>query len=175
MLKNILNVVNRRIFLLSNLKNSLCYSTNPANDSVQEVNNLLEDPVVDQEKKLKILALEIDVLRQDGRKAPNPDLMKSSNWEHILSLKTKSARQKYYSFLWKNEMKNENEQMRKEQRRQDNIVRKELIKEENLVNNHIIYGLSNTTYFLRIYDTTIDHWQNNKYDFRQTITCTDYN
>lgn len=43
---------------------------------------------LDKEKRLKILMLEVDVLRQEGRKAPNPDLVKPDQWEHLLTLKS---------------------------------------------------------------------------------------
>lgn len=46
-------------------------------------------PNFDREKKLKILALEIDVLRQEGRKAPDTELLKESHWEHLLSLESR--------------------------------------------------------------------------------------
>lgn len=62
----------------------------------------------EREKKLKILALEVDVLRQEGRKAPDPALLKPQHWEYLLGLNSRSARKKYFSYLWQNEKKLEN-------------------------------------------------------------------
>lgn len=64
-----------------------------------------------KERKLKILQMEASVLRQEGRRVPDPDRMKPDQWEHLLGLETKSARSKYYSFLWSNEMKRESEKV----------------------------------------------------------------
>lgn len=62
----------------------------------------------EREKKLKILALEVDVLRQEGRKAPDPALLKPQHWEYLLGLTSRSARKKYFQYLWQNEKKSEN-------------------------------------------------------------------
>lgn len=65
-----------------------------------------------KERTLKILQMEVSVLRQEGRRVPDPDQVKPDQWEHLLSLSTKSARSKYYSFLWSNEMKRESEKVK---------------------------------------------------------------
>lgn len=66
----------------------------------------------DRARKLQILKLEVSVLRQEGRKSPDPDLLSKDQWERLLSLPTKSARYKYYTFLWSTEKKKENIQVR---------------------------------------------------------------
>lgn len=60
-----------------------------------------------KERKLKILQMEVSVLRQEGKRVPDPDRMKPDQWEHLMSLNTKSARTKFYTFLWSVEMKRE--------------------------------------------------------------------
>lgn len=65
-----------------------------------------DDPTL--ENKLRVIMLEIEVMRQDGRKAPEDENIKQHHWEHILSLPSRSARFKYLTFLWKNEKKTEN-------------------------------------------------------------------
>lgn len=65
----------------------------------------------DQDRKLKILKLEVSVLRQEGRKVPDPDLMKPAHWDHLMQLASKSARTKYYTFLWSIERKKESTQV----------------------------------------------------------------
>lgn len=73
--------------------------------------NSIEAAVEDEDRKLKILKLEVSVLRQEGRKVPNPDLMKPAHWDHLMQLNTKSARTKYYTFLWSIERKKESQQV----------------------------------------------------------------
>lgn len=65
----------------------------------------------DQDRKLKILKLEVSVLRQEGRKVPDPDAMKPAHWDQLMQLTTKSARTKYYTFLWSIERKKESAQV----------------------------------------------------------------
>lgn len=69
------------------------------------------DAAVAKERKLKILQMEASVLRQEGRRVPDPDRMKPDQWEHLLSLDSKSARSKFYGFLWSVEMKRESERV----------------------------------------------------------------
>lgn len=117
---------------------------------------------IDNEKRIKILSLEIDVLRQEGRKAPDVDTLNDANWEHILNIASKSGRRKYYQFLWQIEKKNESLKLKKNEKRLELEVRKQKLEEENKENEHIIYGLNHNTFFLRIYDSTINRWNNNK-------------
>jgi ribonuclease P protein 1 len=137
----------------------------------------------DREKKLKILELEIDVLRQEGRKAPDPAGMKPQNWEHLLNLETRclssffsrsfsvilisndpyrSARRKYYQYLWSIEKKQENRQRKLEVKKVEIQERRAELKKQIDECDHLIYGLNNNTMFLRVYDTTIVHWHNQK-------------
>lgn len=117
------------------------------------------------------------MLRQEGRKAPDLEQLRKQDWDHILGLPTKSSRRKFYQFLWQNEMKREAENMKKEQKRIDSVERLAKLREENASNEHIIYGLNYNSMFLRIYDTTINHFQNLKlirsmmYDQKLIIDC----
>lgn len=65
----------------------------------------------DLEKKLRILMLEVEVMRQDGRCAP--DVLKSHHWKHLMGLETKNQRCKYLTFLWKTEKSKENDKVSK--------------------------------------------------------------
>lgn len=122
----------------------------------------VEHRVIDpaDERRLKILQLEVDVLRQEGRKVPA--VMKPDHWEHLMGLQSKSARSKYYTFLWTVEKKRENEKLRKLQKREDGIALKADRNREHEEEKHIVYALSGTSYFLRFYETTMNHWHNNK-------------
>ncbi|KAM8712785.1 hypothetical protein ACLKA7_013163 [Drosophila subpalustris] len=59
-------------------------------------------------------------------------------------------------------MKKESLQRKKEQRAGETERRVAEIRKERAENDHIIYGLAHTSMFLRIYDSTINHWQNNR-------------
>lgn len=114
------------------------------------------------EKKLKMLVLEVDVFRQEGKRAPDPTTLTDEKWQHLLSLGTRSARMRYYAFLWQIERKNESQKMKREQRRIATQERLLVLKEEAKNEKHIVYGLNNVSMFLRIYDQAIDHYNNTK-------------
>lgn len=82
-------------------------------NSAPAVVEITDDAAV-KERKLKILQMEASVLRQEGRRVPDPDQMKPDQWEHLLSLNSKSARSKYYTFLWSVQMKRDGEKVGQE-------------------------------------------------------------
>lgn len=102
------------------------------------------------------------MIDQDGRKAPSIENIKPEEWNQILELPTKSARRRYYQFLWSNEMKHASAKAKKETRRIETEERLRVLREEEANNDHITYGLLRNTMFLRIYDATITHWHNQK-------------
>ncbi|XP_064544068.1 mitochondrial ribonuclease P protein 1 homolog [Drosophila montana] len=116
----------------------------------------------ERDKRLKVLQLEADIAHQEGRRVPALDFFKEHHWAHVLTLPTKSARIKYYAFLWQIEMKKESEQRKKLLRAEGTERRIAEMRKEREENTHIIYGLAHTSMFLRIYDSTINHWQNNR-------------
>lgn len=119
-------------------------------------------PSIDDEKKRKILALEMEVMRQEGRKVPTPEKIKEENWQHLLKLRSRNQRRQYYLYLWNIEMSKESQRIKKEQKRIEVAKRKEELTQANAENDHLVYGLFHNTMFLRIYDSTMDHWHNNK-------------
>lgn len=60
----------------------------------------------DLKKKLRILMLEVEVMRQDGRHAP--DHIRSDQWARLLELQSKSQRTNYLRYLFKTEKAKEN-------------------------------------------------------------------
>ncbi|XP_034111671.1 mitochondrial ribonuclease P protein 1 homolog [Drosophila albomicans] len=116
----------------------------------------------EREKRLKVLQLEVDIAYQEGRRVPALEFFQEHHWARVLELPTKSARSKYYAFLWQIEMKKESNQRKKEERAVETERRVAEIRKERAENNHIVYGLAHTSMFLRIYDSTINHWQNNR-------------
>ncbi|XP_037714528.1 mitochondrial ribonuclease P protein 1 homolog [Drosophila subpulchrella] len=125
-------------------------------------NDQIPETKEDRDKRLKVLQLEADIAHQEGRRVPAFEFFQDHHWEHVLTLPTKSARIKYFAFLWQIEMKKQSEQRKKAQRAEDTERRIAEMRKEREENTHIIYGLGHTSMFLRIYDTTINHWQNNR-------------
>lgn len=116
---------------------------------------------LDDEKKKQVLMLEVEVCRQEGRRAPDPTTIKAEQWEHILTLKSRSARWKYYAFLWQIEKRKEGAKVKKDKRRQEREEQLAAKKEEES-DGHFKYHLGANTMFLRVYDSTIDKWNNHK-------------
>ncbi|XP_053689378.1 mitochondrial ribonuclease P protein 1 homolog [Sabethes cyaneus] len=134
------------------------YSNIP--DYKQAVNDSV--PTVDNEKKRKILELELDVMRQEGRKVPTPSRIREDHWDELLQMKSRNQRRQYYLYLWNIEMAKENAQLKKDRKKVEIAKRREELDLSNVDNNHILYGLFHNTMFLRIYDSTMDHFNNNK-------------
>lgn len=63
----------------------------------------------DLEKKFRVLMLEVEVMRQDGRFAP--DHIQFDQWKHLLELPSRNQRTNYLTFLWKIERKKENQKV----------------------------------------------------------------
>ncbi|KAL7021854.1 hypothetical protein ACKWTF_012061 [Chironomus riparius] len=98
-------------------------------------------------------------MRQEGRKVPSK--LSEPEWDRILELGSVSARRKYLTFLFTCEMKNLNKQKKKEDLK---VERDERIYErrKKAESNEIVYGLGYNSYFLKIYETTMNLWNNNK-------------
>ncbi|CAH2209161.1 jg7535 [Pararge aegeria aegeria] len=108
------------------------------------------------EKKLKVLMLEVEVMRQDGRCAP--DNIHSDQWERLLEMPSRKQRTNYLTFLWKIEKKKENEKSRKEARRKELVESPpEYIKE---FPDDVLYGIKHQSMFLRIRDQSINMFDN---------------
>ncbi|XP_050074845.1 mitochondrial ribonuclease P protein 1 homolog [Anopheles maculipalpis] len=117
---------------------------------------------VDVEKRRKVLELEIEVMRQEGRKVPSVSTIKPDQWEHLLGLTSRNQRRHYYLYLWNIEMVRLGKQLKKERKQEEVAKRREELLKANAENDHIVYGLFHNTMFLRIYDSTMDHFHNNR-------------
>lgn len=113
-----------------------------------------DDPVL--EKRLKILFLEVEVLRQSGHRVPQNINLRQ--WKELLTLETRTGRRKYLSYVFGIEKSRENRKKKKAEQKQQ---REDEVK--NLPeNNHLIYALGYNTIFHRVYDTTINNLYNSK-------------
>lgn len=53
--------------------------------------------------------LEVEVMRQDGRCAP--DTLLSKHWQHLMELESRNQRSKYLLYLFKTEKSKENDKV----------------------------------------------------------------
>ncbi|CAB3256491.1 unnamed protein product [Arctia plantaginis] len=110
----------------------------------------------DLEKKLRILMLEVEVMRQDGRYAP--DRIRNDQWVHLLELQSKSQRTNYLRYLFKTEKAKENFKAKKEAKRIENpVIKPEDVKENE---DDLLYGIQHQSLFLRIRDQSINQFDN---------------
>ncbi|XP_058119890.1 mitochondrial ribonuclease P protein 1 homolog [Anopheles ziemanni] len=119
-------------------------------------------PSTDMEKRRKILELEIEVMRQEGRKVPSLSTIKPDQWEHLLTLGSRNQRRHYYMYLWNIEVVRQSQKIKKERKQEEIAKRREELMKATAENDHIVYGLFHNTMFLRIYDSTVDHFHNNR-------------
>ncbi|XP_017473701.1 PREDICTED: mitochondrial ribonuclease P protein 1 homolog [Rhagoletis zephyria] len=139
-------------FAQDNLASNMDKNTNSAPTASEE----------ERSKLLKVLQLEVDIAHQEGRRVPALESVTDENWAFILTLPSKSARYKYYTYLWQIEAKKQAKERKKEERALQVLERKEEMRKEREANPHIIYGLGHTSIFLRIYDSAINDFMNNR-------------
>ncbi|XP_046391111.1 mitochondrial ribonuclease P protein 1 homolog [Ischnura elegans] len=108
------------------------------------------------EKRLKILMLEREVLKQEGFKVPTH--MTTAHWQELLNLPTRSSRKKFLSYLFGVEKKKENRKRKKEEKIPVEEMDGDNDKSESA--DRITYGFRGSTIFLRIYDSTMDNFYN---------------
>lgn len=111
-------------------------------------------------KKLKILILEVEVMIQEGVNVPSN--LKTSQWKELLLLETRSARRRLLNYLFINEMKRNNESLKKANKQLKVEERRAEQATENDNNSHIKYGFQGSTIFLRVYPSKIDNFFNSR-------------
>lgn len=92
-----------------------------------------------------------------GYDAPDPATFRSEDWEHLITLKTPTARKKYYRYLF---VKEERKKEQHEKKAMEKADRENLVKRPH--NPHIYYGLGANALFMRIRPQTIAKWKNRK-------------
>ncbi|XP_018378107.1 PREDICTED: mitochondrial ribonuclease P protein 1 homolog [Trachymyrmex cornetzi] len=123
--------------------------------SKQKLDEFLSDP--EKYKHFQILELEVDVLRHNAERVPKN--IEPEEWLWLLNTRVKAKRKKYLEFLWRNEKKSEHDKEKKELRKAEWLAKKQELTEDT---GEIKYGLLNNSLFLRIYDTTINHYYNGR-------------
>lgn len=125
----------------------------------------------DDQRKLKILWMEMEVSHQSG--LPVPNKMRDTEWREVLVMPTRSQRLKFYRFLCIRESRRETFKQKKLARREAlEMYRQDRDASEKGV-NLLEYGLNKNTLFLRLYDSsmnyTYNHWQMQAIKFGQII------
>lgn len=111
------------------------------------------------ERKLRVIILEADVMNQDGKCVPSLKYMKHQHWQELLTLNTRTARSRFLTFLFKTQMKIENQNIKKEEQR---ILRESRPKMEFPDDGKMRYHIGGNNMFLRVYESTMNHMYNNK-------------
>ncbi|XP_045448742.1 mitochondrial ribonuclease P protein 1 homolog [Melitaea cinxia] len=110
----------------------------------------------DLEKKFRVLMLEVEVMRQDGRFAP--DHIQFDQWKHLLELPSRNQRTNYLTFLWKIERKKENQKAKKEARKME--FENSSPEDNKEYPDDLLYGIQYQSLFLRIRDQSINGFDN---------------
>ncbi|VEN35621.1 unnamed protein product [Callosobruchus maculatus] len=117
------------------------------------------------EHKLKVILLEAEVMRQEGKLVPpNSDISKS-HWTELLSLPSRNARRKMYEYLFKLSKKKENRLTKKLEKRQKFEEHKQQRQEKTDVPIEEfahMYDLQHNSLFLRIYESTMNNLYNSR-------------
>nr|CAH7767737.1 unnamed protein product [Callosobruchus chinensis] len=117
------------------------------------------------EHKLKVILLEAEVMRQEGKLVPANSYISKSHWIELLSLPSRNARKKMYEYLFKLSKKKENRLTKKLEKKQQFEEHKQQRQEETDLPIEEFaqkYDLQHNNMFLRIYETTINHLYNSK-------------
>lgn len=110
--------------------------------------------------QLKLIMLEVDVLRQDGFRVPKK--LTTESWKELLTLKSRNQKRKFLEFLWVIEIRKLNEKIKKEIKKKEIGEKLDELAKERENNDHIVYGFQGNTIFMRVYDTTINHFDNTR-------------
>lgn len=87
----------------SSIDNNNCYSSTPTHQI-----NETDTKISEEDRKLKLIQLEISLVRDRGGRAPDVNFIKKYHWDELLTLKTTTARHKLYSYLFLAEKTKEN-------------------------------------------------------------------
>ncbi|XP_018575042.1 mitochondrial ribonuclease P protein 1 homolog [Anoplophora glabripennis] len=117
------------------------------------------------EHKLKVILLETEVMRQEGKSVPEKTFFTAEHWKELLNLSSRSARRKYLEYLFRLSKTKENRKIKrfeKKLKREEFINSKEVEKNESLEEFALKYDLAHNNMFLRFYDSTINQMYNNR-------------
>lgn len=111
-----LNVLSKNVYINKLIcKRYFCLSSKDTSsldeDTVKLDYELITNGDKELEHKLKVLELELDVMRQEGLRVPLPSSIPADRWKELLSLSSRTARLKLYHFLFTREKAKENDKV----------------------------------------------------------------
>lgn len=116
----------------------------------------------DKLKALKLLQLEVDLMRQQGEQVPS--VIAPPRWKDLLQLDNTQQITKYLRYLWVIEVKDKNRKIKSEKKSQfymEQKAEKNVERRQRLTTDSpVTYSLIDTSLFFRIRDTDI-HWYYN--------------
>lgn len=105
-------------------------------------------------RKLQMLELEIDIMRNDGELVPK-NLM-PQQWMELLECNTRSQKRKALQFFWLKERLKQKYERRKQMKI---VTEKERLEDLNInTTSSLMYGLGHNTMFIRIYEKTMNNY-----------------
>lgn len=146
----------RRVINVNYLKQYRGYVTTQHDDEIENIIDGICNGDQELEKKLRIIMLEVEVMRQDGRCAPNS--LNTRQWQQLLDLSSRHQRSRYLTYLFKTEKAKENDKAKKEARRKEYENLKPVVNKEFA--DDLIYGITEQTLFIRIRDQSINNFDN---------------
>lgn len=118
----------------------------------------------DKLKALKVLQLEIDLMRQQGEQVPSH--LSIQRWKDLLTLDSLMGREKYLKHLWVVEMKQKHRQEKSQKKAQSYAQFKAQLEEADpklkTTCSPLNYSLSETSLFHRLRDCTMNQFYNYK-------------
>lgn len=86
--------------------NCICVDSSTVSTKIDVAALTHGDPEI--EHKFQLIMLEAEVLKQEGKNVPSTQFVKQHHWQELLKLNTRTARRKYFEYLFKIEKKKEN-------------------------------------------------------------------
>ncbi|XP_044759816.1 mitochondrial ribonuclease P protein 1 homolog [Coccinella septempunctata] len=150
----------RKEYVALGIKKYFCTSENTLEQVYKEVSQGDEEV----EYRLKVLTMEMELLRQEGELVPETDKLKAKHFVELLKLKHRNGRKKYLEYIFKLCKRKENELEKKKQRalqfeeHKKNRLPKDLPFEDFVQT----YDLLHNNILLRIRDKSINNLYNSK-------------
>ncbi|XP_037051162.1 mitochondrial ribonuclease P protein 1 homolog [Bradysia coprophila] len=119
------------------------------NSTSSRPENELTNTLAEEDQRMKLIKIEIDLIREKGGSAPDINFIQKHHWNELLLLKTKTARQHYYKHLFSIEQTRLKRKLQTKEREQRLALKPS-------------QPMGKVTFLLRIERKTINSWRNNR-------------
>ena len=137
--------------LMLNSQSVMSGDTNLSKDSTV---SLMDLPLLTPEEALLVAKAEVALMKEEGEQEL-PSHVTDKQWQDIVSCKSIHTRRRLLRFLFLNEIKKQNEKLRKKEKAELAEIRWVEQQEMMLENKHLQYGLWYNTIFLKLTIKTI--------------------